>query len=311
MTITFMKKITITTYIFFLCSFSLLAETGKQSIETGIKAQKAEFIPFEYSRDLTDAEPLYAYSIKKLNNNSKVINPFFFVYKNLEKNFGIEFDYTNIQIHKANYESQFINRDTLYVNKEYLRNNERSDYKLNFFFFPSQELKELLSIGAGLRKIDRIRNTETANLSAEEKFISIGPQIVFKSKVPLTEFLSLNIGLDLYHTQGKRDYYYYESKLSFARSGTFSTFNTITQNEKTLGVFRGYQADVSLKYKFLDHFNIAIGYNYNYTYFKYENLDDKYYYFNTLANYGYSQNIKPSNGQEIIRGFYISASTVF
>jgi outer membrane protein (TIGR04327 family) len=310
MTKIIMKKITLTT-IFFLSSFTLLAEPGKQTFETGIKALKAQFIPYEYSRDFSDAEPLIGYSIKKLKNNSKVINPFFIIYKNFEKGFGVEFDYTHIQIHKANYESQYYYRNEIYINKEYLRNNERSDYRLNFFFYPSDKLKEYFAFGAGLRKIDRIRNAEKDNFTAEEKIISFGPQIVFKSKIPLSESLSLDLGLDLFHTQGKRNYYFLDSQLSYARSGAFSSLDTITQNGKTLGIFQGFQADIALKYNFLEHFNLAVGYNYNYSYFKYQNLGDTYYYFSTLSNYGYFENSKLSNGKEIIRGFYISASTVF
>ncbi|NCQ79456.1 MAG: hypothetical protein GPI99_15400 [Microcystis aeruginosa W13-15] len=306
-----MKNIKLTTTLFFVFCFSLIAEPGKYTFESGIKAQKAEFIPYEYSRDISDAEPLIGYSIKKLKNNSKVINPFFIIYKNLEKGFGIEFDYTTIQIPKANYEKQYYFRNNIFVDKEYLRNNERSDYRLNFFFFPSEKFKDYFAIGAGLRRIDRIRNDEKENSTAEEKIIALGPQLVFKSTIPVSDSISFILGIDFYHTQGKRNYYYLNSQLSNARSGSFSTFETITQNGKTLGVFRGFQADIALKYNFLEHFNIAIGYNYNYSYFKYQNLDDTFFYLSTLRNNVYFENSKLSNGKEIIQGFYISASTVF
>ncbi|MGJ4734922.1 LA_2444/LA_4059 family outer membrane protein [Leptospira levettii] len=310
-----MKKLKkIITILLFLNS-ALFSQSSKPTFETGIKVLRAQFIPFEYSRDKTDAIPLWGYKVNDLRNNTKTINPFFFIYKNLEKGFGFEFEYSKIQLERANYDIDTIyrfNNTTQYNRyKEYLRNNERSDYKLNFFFYLSPENKEYFAIGGGIRKIDRIRNSSKDNFTAEEKIIALGPQIVLKSKIPITDQLSLNLGLDLYHTQGKRDYYYLDSNLYYFSSGAASTLTSIKGNGQTKGVFQGYEANISLKYNFLENFNLAFGYNYNYSYFKYEDLNDSIYSYSSFRNtFGY-ENSKLSNGKEIIRGFYISASTVF
>ncbi|EMY60594.1 LA_2444/LA_4059 family outer membrane protein [Leptospira terpstrae] len=310
-----MKKIKeIITILLFLNS-ALFSQSSKSTFETGIKALRAQFIPFEYSRDKTDAIPLWGYKVNDLRSNTKTINPFFFIYKNPENKFGIEFEYFKFQLDRANYDIDNvyrINNTTQYNRyKEYLRNNERSDYKLNFFFYLSPENKEYFAIGGGIRKIDRIRNSSKDNFTAEEKIIALGPQIVLKSKIPITDQLSINLGLDLYHTQGKRDYYYLDSNLYYFPSGAASTLTIIKGNGQTKGVFQGYEANISLKYNFLENFNLAFGYNYNYSYFKYENLNDSIYSYSSFRNtFGY-ENTKLSNGKEIIRGFYISASTVF
>ncbi|MCW7479440.1 LA_2444/LA_4059 family outer membrane protein [Leptospira bandrabouensis] len=306
------KKILIT--LLFLSS-ALFSQSIKPTFETGIKVQKANFTPYEYSRDKTDAIPLWGYKVNDLRNNTKTINPFFFIYKNLDKGYGFEFEYSKIQMERANYDIDNIyitNNTTKYQRyKEYLRNNERNDYKLNFFIYLSPETKEYFAIGGGIRKIDRIRNSSKDNFTAEEKIIALGPQIVLKSKIPITDQLSLNLGLDLYHTQGKRDYNYLDSNLYYFTSGAVSNLTFIKGNGRTKGVFQGYEANISLKYNFLENFNFAFGYNYNYAYFKYEDLNDTYYSYSSLMNtYGF-QNSKLSNGKEIIRGFYISASTVF
>ncbi|MCW7467814.1 LA_2444/LA_4059 family outer membrane protein [Leptospira levettii] len=306
------KKIILT--LLFLNS-AIFSQSTKPTFETGIKAIRAQFIPFEYSRDKTDAIPLSGYKVNDLRSNIKTINPFFFIYKNLEKGYGFEFEYSKIQMERANYDIESvyrINNTTQYQRyKEYLRNNERSDYKLNFFFYISPESKEYFAIGGGIRKIDRIRNSSKDNFTAEEKIIALGPQIVLKSKIPFTDQLSLNLGLDLYHTQGRRDYYYLDSNLYYFSSGAASDLTSIKGNGITKGIFQGYEANISLKYNFLDNFNLAFGYNYNYAYFKYEDLNDTIYSYSSFRNTFAFQNSKLSNGKEIIRGFYISASTVF
>lgn len=293
----------------------LYAQSNKPTFETGIKFQKAEFIPFDYSRNVTDAKPYWNIDVNKLRNNQKTITPFFFIYKNLEKGFGIEFEHSKIQIERANYDEDYIYRvnNQYYFDrsKQYLRNNERSDYKLNLFFYPTPDIKEYFAIGVGIRKIDRIRNISQGNFSGEEKISAYGPQIVLKSKIPITEQLSLNLRLDFYHTQGKRNYQYSDSILFYFPSGTASDFTTIKGNGKTIGILQGYEANISLKYNFMENYNIAFGYNYNYSYFKYENLRDIQYSYSTFHN-GFSiYDSKLSNGKEIIRGFYISASTIF
>ncbi|EOQ90312.1 outer membrane protein, TIGR04327 family [Leptospira yanagawae serovar Saopaulo str. Sao Paulo = ATCC 700523] len=310
-----MKKTLKTIFTLLFLNSAIFSQSIKPTFESGVKVLRAEFIPFEYSRDKTDAIPLWGYKVNDLKSNNKTINPFFFTYKNLEKGYGLEFEFSKIQMERANYDIDYVytrNNIPQYSRfKEYLRYNERSDYKLNFFFYLLPDSKEYFALGGGIRKIDRIRNSSIDNFTAEEKIIALGPQIVLKSKIPITKQLSLNIGLDLYHTQGKRDYYYLDSHLYFFSSGAVSDFTSIKGNGKTKGIFRGFEADISLKYNFLENFNLAFGYNYNYAYFRYEDLNDTFYSFSTFNNSIGYQNSKLSNGKEIIRGFYISASTIF
>lgn len=293
----------------------LYAQSTKPTLETGIKFQKAEFIPFDYSRNFTDSDPYWNININKIKNNQKTINPFFFIYKNLDKGFGIEFEHSKIQIERAHYDEDYAFRfnNQFYYDRsrQYLRNNERSDYKLNFFFFPTPTIKEYFAIGFGIRKIDRIRNIAEYSFTAEEKISAYGPQLVLKSKIPITDQLSLNLGLDFYHVQGKRNYQYSNSHLYSFPSGLFSDFEIIKGNGRTIGVFQGYEANISLKYNLMENYNIAFGYNHNFAQFKYENLNDFSYSYSTLNNRLLMQDSKLSNGKEIIKGFYISASTVF
>ncbi|TGL85528.1 hypothetical protein EHQ68_17110 [Leptospira congkakensis] len=300
-------KSTIILVIIFLNS-AVFSQATNPTFETGIRAQKTQFTPFDYSRAVTNAEPNWGVSVYKLESNTKTITPFYFIFKDLQKGYGIEFDYTKIQIERANFQNDLIVGNRINRFKNYIPNNERSDYKLNFFFHPSQ-LNEYFSFGLGIRKIDRIRNASLSNYSLEEKFITHGPQLVMKSKIPITDKLSLNLGLDIYHTQGRRDLNY--SANYYIQQDNFSHMETIKGNGKTIGIFQGYEANVSLKYNFMEHYNLAFGYNYNYSYFKYENLNDTLYYVSSeSSSIGYQQS-KSSNGKEIIKGFYISASTIF
>ncbi|WP_244944528.1 LA_2444/LA_4059 family outer membrane protein [Leptospira bandrabouensis] len=303
-----MKKQILTTTLIFLTSV-IYGQTKTPTIESGIRIQHTEFIPYDYSRRVTDADPYWGIKVNKLRNNTKTINPFFLIYKNFEKGFSLEVDYSKIQIERANYDTDFILENQISRRKNYSINNERSDLKFNAYFHPNQQFSELFAFGLGIRKIDRIRNASDLNYSIEEKFISLGPQIVFKSKIPITEQLSFNLGIDLYHTQGKRHYNY--SSLFYSPSDNYSYVETVKGNGNTIGIFRGFETNLSLKYNFLENFNIAIGYNYNYSYLKYENLNDFRYYSTSIYRTIEIQNTKYSNGKELIRGFFISASTVF
>ncbi|MCG6146534.1 hypothetical protein [Leptospira bandrabouensis] len=303
-----MKKVKKTILTLILFNSAIFSQSSKPTIETGIKAQKAEFIPFDYSRAVSDAIPYWRVNVYNLRNNTKTITPFFFIYKNLEKGFSVEFEYTKIQLERANFDSDLYSTQIRRF-RNYLTNNERSDYKLNLFFYPSKQLNEYFSFGLGIRKIDRLRNGSAQNYSIDEKILSLGPQIVMKSKIHITDQLSINLGLDLYHTQGRRTYDY--SAQYYSSFDNYSFVETVRDNGKTIGVFQGYEANVSLKYNFLENYNLAFGYNYNYSYFKYENLGDTIYYGSSESKTIQNQNAKVSNGKEIIRGFYISASTVF
>lgn len=161
-----MKKIKeIITILLFLNS-ALFSQSSKSTFETGIKALRAQFIPFEYSRDKTDAIPLWGYKVNDLRSNTKTINPFFFIYKNPENKFGIEFEYFKFQLDRANYDIDNvyrINNTTQYNRyKEYLRNNERSDYKLNFFFIFHQRIKNtslLVVVSEKLIELEIVQKT--------------------------------------------------------------------------------------------------------------------------------------------------------
>lgn len=302
-----MKIITITIYLT-LITIPIVAQTKKVTFESGIRIQRTEFIPFEYSRNVSDSR---GYSnIYPIRNNEKTINPFFIFYKNLDNGYGIEFEYSSIKIERANYFATYYGYDYNY-SKQYLRNNERNDFKGNLFFYPFNRFQEYFAIGTGLRRIDRVRNSDRDNFQAEEKISALGPQLVFKSKIPLTESISINLGLDFYHSQGKRNYSYADSTLSSGRTGLFSGFSYIDDNGKTKGIFQGYEARIELKYNLLENYNLSFGYNYNYSYFKYENLNDNYYYFTTYNNYFTVSDSKLSNGKEILKGFYFAGSTVF
>lgn len=302
-----MKIIKLTLTIFLLNSV-LLAQSTKPTFETGIRLQKAEFIPFDYSRSLSDSEPIIGSSVQKLRNNTKNITPFFFIYKDVQKGFSLEFDYTKIQLERANYNTDFTRNNQILRFQNYLPNNERTDVKLNLFLYPIRQ-SEYFALGFGLRKIDRLRNSSFQNYSLEEKFLAYGPQFVLKSNIPITEQLSINLGLDLYYTQGRRTFDY--SSLYYSSIDNFSYIETVGSNNKTKGIFRGIEANIAIKYNFLENFNIAFGYNYNYSYVKYENLNDRLFYASSASNTWAYRNVSFSNGKEILRGFYISGSTIF
>ncbi|WP_167879899.1 hypothetical protein, partial [Leptospira levettii] len=222
--------------------------------------------------------------------------------------YSLEFDYTKIQLERANFYTDFTRNNQIIRFQNYLPNNERSDIKLNLFFYPIQQ-SEYFALGLGIRKIDRIRNASFQNYSLEEIILAYGPQLVLKSKIPITEQLSIHLGLDLYHTQGRRTFDY--SSLYYSSFDNFSYIETLGTSHKTLGVFRGYEANIALKYNFLENFNLAFGYNYNYSYYKYESLNDKLYYISSESNTFLYRDVSFSNGKEILRGFYISGSTIF
>lgn len=283
--------------------------TTKPKLEIGIKALNAKFIPFEYKRDSSATTGIYFENYSQFKGNKDSITPFFLKYKNLENYFSIEFQYINVSIPRANYihAYQYLYGDS--ISKRYLDNTERTDYKLNFLYHILNEKPEILNLGLGIRKIDRLTNSNNGLSISEESIKSHGIQIAAKSHIPLLENLNLNIGFEYYITQGKR---YYSNKIaanSILANGIRPIFQTNLSNSNTLGIFQGYEFDVSLSYLFFNSLKFYLGYYYNFSKFKYQNYNDQTLRYEDFRNtYYYFQNNRGIGGSDIISGVYLGLS---
>ncbi|GBF52118.1 outer membrane protein [Leptospira ryugenii] len=283
--------------------------SNKPKLEIGIKSLNVKFIPFEYKRDLSESTGIYFENYSQFKGNRDSIIPFFVKYKNPENNFSLEFQYINVNIPRANYIHSY---QSLYgdsISKRYLDNTERTDYKLNILYHILNEKPELLSLGLGIRKIDRLTNSNNGLSISEESIKSHGLQIAAKSQIPLIDNLNLNIGFEYYITQGKR---YYSNKIaanSILANGIRPIFQTNLSNSNTLGIFQGYEFDVSLSYQFFNSLKFYLGYYYNFSKFKYQNYNDQTLRYEDFRNtYYYFQNNRGIGGSDIISGVYLGLS---
>ncbi|MGJ4734920.1 MULTISPECIES: LA_2444/LA_4059 family outer membrane protein [Leptospira] len=281
----------------------------KTNLEIGIKSLNAKYLPFEYKRDLSQTTGIYFENYSQLKGNRDSTIPLFVKYKNHEHNFSIEFQYINVNISRANYIQAY---QSLYgdsISKRYLDNTERSDYKINFLYHFFNDKPDLFGLGLGIRKIDRLTNSNNGLSISEESIKSHGLQIAAKSQIPLVENLNLNIGLEYYVTQGKRSYSNKIAANSILSNGIRPIFQTNLSNENTLGIFQGYELDVSLSYLLFNSLKIYLGYYYNFSKFKYQNYNDQTLRYEDFRNtLYYYQNNRGIGGNDIISGIYLGIS---
>ncbi|EMY77796.1 outer membrane protein, TIGR04327 family [Leptospira weilii serovar Ranarum str. ICFT] len=310
------KSIIILCYLF---SISISAQTESQKTnetdsntgktEIGIRVQRSIYTPSEYNRILNFSNGrINNYS--ELHGNQKTIVPFYIRHFDSENRYGFEFQFTRNSLYNANYTNFYVSASDNGSYRNYLYDTERTDYKFNYFRLDSTPKAKLFYWGAGLRKIDKIKESSSRFLNMEEKIISYGIQLVARSNLNLYKNLDLNLGLDIYYTQGQRNYYYQSGYNVSINDTQFIYVFKVFADPKTIGVFRGAEADVSLSYLLSNRYKFYFGFSYNRAYFRYRNFSD--YSLTYLKDQiGYTQYYDNGAGKEDIKGFYLGVSAVF
>jgi len=311
-------------FVFFVWSFGSLhseenetANASKKerssSFELLLKRQTYHFIPYEYT-SLTEVQNLHqSATTDKLRQNSKVLIPFVFGYENHEKNYKLEISYFEMEIVNPNVLVLRTNENQISFNREYLTPVTRSELEANAYrkFYLAEDWN--LYLGGGIRNINKYKyGTYLGEGAFQEYFFTYGPQVSIKSEYSVTERMKVSIGFDGFYTQGNRFL-----KDPILNSQTFTFPVNIAGTE---GIYRGYELDVSLSYRFFENFKFYIGYN---------QIESKFSYLNfhqinvTYLNSGWNGNDStfsgiPSFSQptqtgnfETLKGIYLGGSVNF
>ncbi|MCE9500374.1 MAG: LA_2444/LA_4059 family outer membrane protein, partial [Leptospira sp.] len=287
-------------------------ETKKtSSFEIFLKRQDYEYIPSAYTvRDKSVYH--YAEAKGKLRDNDDVLFPVSLNYYNYEKNFRIEASYFKVDISSAKTFYQYPVGDyrtgssVLALHESQFLPTVRSEAELNFLKLFKPGENSGFQLGAGVRNINKYQSYNTDYQFVDERIKTYGPQLVLKFSQNLTEKLSLNGGLDIFYAEGKRTYNY---QFGIVNNLTDYSYNRIYGNPGTTGLFRGYEADLSLSYNVQPSVKLFVGYSYIYSFFSYRKDYGYYVYFSNNRNY-FVNSIHPGS-PEILRGFYLGASVSF
>ncbi|PJZ47321.1 hypothetical protein [Leptospira brenneri] len=243
--------------IFLISTSILYAEESKSkpaTYEYGLKVQNITFFPYEGIRT-------GGFNQSELKNNKELVYLPFFKYRNTNKQFGFDFDMIDIKISDPYYKAFHFN-NSLLPTAYSLGNVQRQEYRFNFFYLPLEN--QLFYFGLGLLKIDRLYNVENydfASSISHDKINSYGISIPLRSKIELIDGLELNLGFDPYVTYGRRNYVnqrvssvmYYEDK-----PGPY--FYLAKTNPNNITEIFGFQAEISLSYKFYDNLRLYVGF---------------------------------------------------
>ncbi|PJZ76820.1 LA_2444/LA_4059 family outer membrane protein [Leptospira neocaledonica] len=290
-----------------------LSSTRKKS-ELGFRIMKSEYDPYQYQSNTNMAQQ-QANRDFNLTGNVRTIYPLYFKFVDEEKKYGVEFLFSQNALTKAHYYYIYGNDLGYGFRRRDISDLERSDYKLNYLSYALTPFGEKLYFGAGLRKVDTSMWSGSLSGIYSEKIQTLGPQVSIKSNLRLYDSLYLNLSLELYYTEGRRDFKSqgYDTSLEWTGSSfeEFAFLYKVYPHHNTMGVFRGSELDISFSYIFFEKYKLYFGYNYNRSNFSYKNYSDQYvtYYQYTDALTIYPQT--PDSGREKIRGYYLGISAVF
>ncbi|GBF37047.1 LA_2444/LA_4059 family outer membrane protein [Leptospira johnsonii] len=281
------------------------SEKRKQKFELLLKRQTYSFIPYNFTSYSEKTDPNESVETNHLQQNQKVLVPAVFSYENYEKNYRAEISYYEIELVNPN--SNVIRSNSMGSSAErfYYSPLARSEFEANFYKIISPIRNWNLYLGGGLRNINKYTYGKYMLDGAfQEYFYTYGPQISIQSSYQFAENFSANISLDLFYTEGTR----------FFRTPVISPDTLVFTNGSagTKGIYRGYESEISLQYKFHENMRFHLGYNQIFSYFSYLHFDQLDLNYNISS----SSSISISNGSrsgnyEILRGFFLGFSVFF
>ncbi|TGL85530.1 hypothetical protein EHQ68_17120 [Leptospira congkakensis] len=275
----------------FLISTSILyaeeSKTKSATFEYGLKGQNFTYFPYETTRS-------FGYNQSELKNNKDFVYLPFFKYRSTSKNFGFDFDMVDIKTNDLYYKAYYF-YNGFFPTTYGFGNVQRQEYRFNFFYLPFEN--QVFYFGLGILKIDRfykIENYEYASNINSDKINSYGISVPLRSKFELVDGLELNLGFDPYVTYGKRNYTNQRvSNIVYYENAYGPYFYLIKTNPNNITEILGFQAEISLSYKFYDNLRFYVGFSRNQSTVRSINLDQTTYTYygatNQLYVYGESK----------------------
>ncbi|BDA78006.1 membrane protein [Leptospira kobayashii] len=283
------------------------------SFELLLKRQTYDFAPYEYTSLTKNPPPNQTSNTGKLSQNSKVLIPFVFSYENYKKNYRLEISYFEMEIVNPNSLVLRTDGNQISMTREYLKPVTRSELKANAYLkFPFGKDWNFYS-GGGIRNINKYKYGNYLGEGAfQEYFFTYGPQLSIKSVYSITSEIQFSVGLDGFYTQGNR----------FVKDPILNsqTFTLPIDTAGTEGIYRGYELDLSLSYRFAENFKFYIGYNrieskFSYLHFHQINVNysNSQWNGNDFSLSGFPSISKPiqSGNFETLKGFYLGGSVHF
>lgn len=266
-------------FLFFLNTTFLFAQdavdvqkTNPKTYEYGLKGQNFTYVPFETSQRI-------GYNKSDLRNNKDLVYLPFFKYRNMEKQFGFDFDMVNIKLADPYQKTFYMGNNGLFPSAVPYGNFQRQEYRFNFFYMPLES--QIFYFGIGLLKIDRmyqVENYEQASNIRYDKINSYGISIPLRSKIQILEGLELNLGFDPYITYGNRDYVNQRTGTSFSSDGRVGPYFSLTKtNPNNVTEILGFQAEISLSYQVYDTIRLYFGFMRNQSKIRSINFDQTNY----------------------------------
>ncbi|PJZ76887.1 LA_2444/LA_4059 family outer membrane protein [Leptospira neocaledonica] len=281
------------------------SEKRKQKFELLLKRQTYSFIPYNFTSYSEKTNPNESIETNHLQQNQKVLVPAVFSYENYEKNYKAEISYYEVELVNPNSNVIRSNSTGLSAERFYYSPLARSEFETNFYKIISLIQNWNLYLGGGLRNINKYTYGKYMLDGAfQEYFYTYGPQVSLQSSYQFAENFSANISLDVFYTEGTR----------FFKTPIISPDTLVFTNGSagTRGIFRGFESEISLQYKFHENMRFHLGYNQISSYFSYLHFDQ----WNLHYNFSSPSSISISNGSrsgnyEILRGFFLGFSVFF
>ncbi|MCW7479652.1 hypothetical protein [Leptospira kanakyensis] len=275
--------------IFLISTSILYAEESKNkptTFEYGLKAQNFTYFPYETTKS-------FGYNKSELKNNKELVYLPFFKYRNTNKKFGFDFDMVDIKTYDLYYKAYYF-YNGFFPTTYGFGNVQRQEYRFNFFYLPFEN--QVFYFGLGILKIDRfykVENYEYASNINSDKINSYGISVPIRSKIEIVDGLELNLGFDPYVTYGRRNYTNQRVSNSVYHENTYGPyFYLVKSNPNNITEILGFQAEISLSYKFYDNLRFYVGFSRNQSIVRSINMDQTTYTYYGATNqlYVYGEN---------------------
>ncbi|TGL15584.1 hypothetical protein [Leptospira meyeri] len=260
--------------IFLFPTFVLYAEESKPSSKTfeyGLKAQNITYFPYETSSTFRQSQ-------SNLKNNKDFAYLPFIKYRNNIDKFGFDFDMIDLHLNNPYFKGVLLGNNAIPTTISY-GNVQRQEFRFSFFYLPMDN--EIFYFGLGILKIDRFyknQNFDDFSNIYSDKINSYGISLPLRSKLQLYEGLELNLGFDPYITYGNRHYVNQRFSQGYYGDGSRSSSFYLTKtNPNNLTEILGFQAEISLSYKFYENFRFYIGFSRNQSKIRSINFDQTNY----------------------------------
>lgn len=265
--------------IFFLSTNILFAQephevqkTNAKTFEYGLRVQNFTYVPFETNERI-------GYNKSDLRNNKDLVYLPFFKYRNMEKQFGFDFDMVNIKLSDPYQKTFYMGNNGFFPSAVAFGNFQRQEYRFNFFYMPLES--QIFYFGLGLLKIDRyynVENFENASSIRYDKINSYGISLPLRSKIQIWDGLELNLGFDPYITYGNRDYVNQRTGTNYSSDGRVGPYFSLSKtNPNNITEILGFQTEISLSYKLYDNIRLYFGFMRNQSKIRSINFDQTNY----------------------------------